>query len=71
MLFQFPLMFPVATLYQFIEPVEATAPKAVPASQRAADDVEVIVSYNRRIMAVRVGLVQPFAIASSCRRGKD
>jgi hypothetical protein len=59
---------PVATLYQFIEPVEATAPKVrVPASQRAADDVEVIAGelLTVAITAVRVGLVQPFSIAST------
>jgi hypothetical protein len=43
-----PIDVPVATLYQFIEPAEACS-LLVPASQRAADEVEVmLVSYNRR-----------------------
>jgi hypothetical protein len=58
---------PVARLYQFIEPAEVVALLVrVPASQQAADEVEVIVELPTvAIMAVRVGLAQPFAIAST------
>lgn len=59
---------PIGMLYQLIVPLEALASSVtVPASQRDAGDVEVIVGivFMVAVIAVLVGVVQPEATAST------
>ncbi len=59
---------PDGTLYQFIVPPEATAPRVtVPESQRVAAVVEIIVGvvFKDAVIAVLVAVVHPDAVAST------